>query len=151
MARERMGHTLQPTALVNEAFLQMANLPNAPWENKAHFLAAAAKMMRWVLLDHAKANRREKRGGGALKIAFEENLHWMSKEGIEIEALHDALEALAAKDPRRAQVVELRFFGGLSLEETAEVMQTSPATVKRDWNLAKAWLFRELSENEADD
>jgi RNA polymerase sigma-70 factor, ECF subfamily len=149
LRKERPGHTLQPTALVNEAFLKMVDQKEVRWENRAHFFAAAAKLMRWVLMDHAKARNREKRGGGAFRVTFEEGINWSKDEGLDFEALHQALEKLEKQDERRGRVVELRFFGGLSIEEIAEVLQTSPATVKRDWTMARAWLFRELSENKS--
>lgn len=151
LRKERPGHTLQPTALVNEAFLKMVDQKEVRWENRAHFFAAAAKLMRWILMDHAKAKGREKRGGGAFRVTFEEGLQWSKDDGLEFEALHGALEKLEKEDARRARVVELRFFGGLSIEEIAEVTNTSPATVKRDWTMARAWLFRELSESKTED
>jgi RNA polymerase sigma-70 factor, ECF subfamily len=149
LRKEKAGHTLQPSALVNEAFLKLVEMKEVRWESRAHFLASTAKIMRWVLMDHAKAKRREKRGGGQLRVTFQEGEHAKPDEGLDYMALDHALEQLAATDERRARVVELRFFGGLSVEETAEVLSTSPATVKRDWTLAKAWLFRELSKNDS--
>jgi len=151
LRKERPGHTLQPTALVNEAFLKMVDQKEVRWENRAHFFAAAAKLMRWVLMDHAKAKGRDKRGGGAFRVTFEDNVHFSKDDGLEIQAVHEALEKLEKEDERRARVVELRFFGGLSIEEIAEVTKTSPATVKRDWTMARAWLFRELSANQTKD
>ncbi len=151
LRKERPGHTLQPTALVNEAFLKMVDQKEVRWENRAHFFAAAAKLMRWVLMDHAKAKNRDKRGGGAFRVTFEENINFSKEEGLDIQAVHEALEKLEKEDERRARVVELRFFGGLSIEEIAEVTKTSPATVKRDWTMARAWLFRELSTEQTKD
>lgn len=148
---ERAGHTLQPTALVNEVFLLLLNKNELPYESRAHFFAAAAKLMRWILLDRAKAKKRDKRGGGAVRVTFNEAIYpaATSDDGIDIEALDQALTRLAAVDERRAKVVELRFFGGLDIEETALVLGASVSTVKRDWVLAKAWLLRELSEEQA--
>jgi RNA polymerase sigma-70 factor, ECF subfamily len=146
MSRENSGHTLQPTALVHEAFMRLVEGKQVDWQDRTHFFAVAARMMRRILTDHAKAKRAEKRGGGGIKIAFEENLHAVppSNEGDDLLALDEALEKLKAINERQAQVVELRYFGGLSIEETAACLQASPATIKRDWSSAKLWLFREL-------
>lgn len=146
MNQENKGHTLQPTALVHEAFLILAEGKQIDWQDRKHFFAVAARMMRRILTDHAKAKRAQKRGGGAIKVSFEENLHAVAapEEGDDLLDLDEALEQLKAMNERQAQVVELRYFGGLSIEETAEYLQASPATVKRDWNSAKLWLFREI-------
>jgi len=147
MRRERASHTLQATALVHEALLQLGKKNEARWNDRVHFLASAAQMMRWILLDYAKARNREKRGGGDLRVTFNEALHADSKD-MDLVALNDALTLLEKENARLAKVVELRFFGGSSIEEAAEVLGISPATVKRDWLLAKAWLFRQLSNTE---
>jgi RNA polymerase sigma-70 factor, ECF subfamily len=146
MSRENKGHTLQPTALVHEAFLKLVEGKQVDWQDRTHFFAVAARMMRRILTDHAKAKRAEKRGGGAVKVSFEENLHAAPApdSGEDLLALDEALETLKELNERQAQVIELRYFGGLSIEETAECLKTSPATIKRDWNSAKLWLFREL-------
>jgi RNA polymerase sigma-70 factor, ECF subfamily len=149
MSREKSGHTLQPTALVHEAFLKLVEGKQVEWQDRTHFFAIAARMMRRILTDHAKAKLAEKRGGGGIKIAYEENLHAVSKEepGEDLLALDEALEKLKLMNERQAQVVELRYFGGLSLEETAACLQISLATIKRDWTSAKLWLFRELDKS----
>lgn len=144
MAGERRGHSLQPSALVNEAYLRLVNLKAVRWQNRAHFLAMAARFMRRILVDHARGRGYQKRGGGACKVTFNEALVPAPDRMPDLLALDGALTALAALDPRRAEVVELRFFGGLSVEETAEALRVSPQTVMRDWRLAKAWLRREL-------
>ncbi len=142
--RSHRGHTLQPTALVNEALIKFAGKTESQWESPAHFQACAARMMRWILLDHAKAKKRDKRGGGGIRITYDENIPGEESE-LDVIALDEALQNLAKKSSRLAQVVELRCFGGMSVEEVAKVMNISPRTVKRDWNLARAWLHRELS------
>ena len=144
MLRERAGHTLQTTALVNEAYLRLVDAGNVDWQNRAHFFAISASLMRRILVDFARSRGYQKRGGNALKIEFDDGRIPSSRRGAELIALDDALTALAQFDPREARVVELRFFGGLSEEETAEVLGVSSRTVKRDWALAKAWLAREL-------
>jgi RNA polymerase sigma factor (TIGR02999 family) len=144
MRRERQGHTLQPTALVNEAYLRLIKLETIRWQDRAHFLAMAARIMRRVLVDFARARRNDKRGGGISKTSFDEALHISREPGTDLVALDDALGALAAVHPRKSQVVELRFFGGLSLEETAVALDVSIDTVKRDWRFAKLWLLRQL-------
>lgn len=143
MRRERPGHTLQTTGLIHEAYLRLVN-QNVNWANRAHFLGIAAKMMRRVLLDHAKNNQRAKRGGGAIKVTFEEPLALASTSDREIIALEDALSRLEGVDQQRARVVELRFFGGLSNEEASEVLGISTASVQRQWAGARAWLYHEL-------
>lgn len=137
------NHTLQPTALVNEALLSFAGKTENEWESRAHFQACAARMMRWILLDYAKAKRREKRGGGDIRVSYNENLAGGESE-LDVILLDQTLKKLALESSRLAEVVELRFFGGMSIEEVAEAMKISTGTVKRDWKLAQAWLHREL-------
>lgn len=151
LARERPGHTLQPTALVNEAYLQLIDWKNVEWKNRAHFIGVAAQMMRHVLINHALHRKRQKRGGDALRVSLVEAENVAEERGAGIIALDDALKELAAFDARKSQIVELKFFGGLSEEEIAEVMKLSLRTVQRDWNLARAWLYRELSKDGKDD
>jgi RNA polymerase sigma factor (TIGR02999 family) len=145
MAGERVGHTLQPTALVNEAYVRLVDIRRVNWQNRAHFLAMAARVMRRVLVDAARARRANKRGGAAVRVTFDAGLP-VADDQPELIALDDALDALAQVDPRKTQVIELRFFGGLSVEETATVLGVSADTVLRDWRLAKAWLTREMTE-----
>ena len=145
MGRERHGHTLQPTALVNEAFLRLTDARQVRWQDRAHFLGISARLMRRVLVDHARARGYRKRGGDAHRVTLDEGLVAVPELALDVVALDRALEALAAVDERKSQVIELRFFGGLSVEETAEVLHVSPDTVKRDWRLAKLWLLRELA------
>jgi RNA polymerase sigma-70 factor (ECF subfamily) len=144
MARERREHTLQPTALVNEAFLRLTDAKRIRWQDRAHFLGIAARLMRRVLVDHARARGSGKRGGAAQKVSLEEALLLAPEPAVDVLALDRALEALAAVDARKGRVIELRFFGGLSVEETAEVLHVSTDTVKRDWSMAKLWLLHEL-------
>ena len=145
MARERRDHTLQATALVNEAYLRLVDAKEVSWHDRAHFFAISSQTMRRILVDFARARRSRKRGSGAKALPLEESLAVQGQPGADLVALDDALNALATADPRKSRVVELRFFGGLSVEETAEVLKVSPETVKRDWKLARAWLLRELS------
>lgn len=145
LGAERAVHTLQPTALVHEAYFRLVGQRNVDWRNRAQFLGIAAEMMRRILINHAQARRAEKRGGGATRVALDETVSFFEERDVDLIALDDALGALAAVDPRGARVVELRFFGGLGIEETAEVLGVAPATVKRDWSVAKAWLRRELT------
>jgi RNA polymerase sigma factor (TIGR02999 family) len=145
MRRERAGHTLQTTALVNEAYLRLIGQRQVPWQNRAHFFGIAARLMRRILIDYARNRRSAKRGGEAVKVSLDEAAMVSQERAAELIALDDALQNLAAIDPRRCQVVELRFFGGLSVEETAEVLKVSRQTVMRDWTLAKAWLHREVA------
>ena len=145
MRRERPGHTLRTTALVNDAYLRLVDQRQVRWQNRAHFFAIAAQMMRRILVDHARAKRYEKRGGGAVHVPIEEAAVLAHGKEAEVIALDEALQALAEVDPRRSRVVELRYFGGLSNEEIAEVLKVSPNTVTRDWNMARAWLYQELS------
>jgi len=145
MAGERSGHTLQPTALINEAYLRLINWKDVQWQNRAHFFAMSAQVMRRVLVDFARSRGYVKRGGGQHRVSLEKTTLPSIEKSHEILALDEALCRLTALDPRKVQVVELRFFAGLSLEETAEVLKVSPFTVKRDWKLAKMWLLREIS------
>lgn len=145
LSGERAGHMLQTTALVNEAYLRLIDASRVQWQNRAHFFAVSAQLMRRVLVDFARARQYQKRGGGAQQVSLEEALVVSVDRGDELLALDDALTTLATADKRASQVVELRFFGGLSIEETAAVLHISPETVKRDWSWAKAWLLRELS------
>ncbi len=144
LSRERPGHTLQSTALVHEAFLRMIDQNSVQWKNRAHFYGVAAQMIRRILVDHARAHLTAKRGSGALKLSIEDALNEPRRQDLDLVALDDALNALGQFDPQQCDVVELRFFSGLSIEETAEALRISPATVKRDWNAAKAWLYREM-------
>jgi RNA polymerase sigma factor (TIGR02999 family) len=148
MARERRDHTLQTSALINEAYLRLVDQKNLQWQNRAHFFAAAAQVMRHILIDHARSYHYAKRGAGAQKIPLDEAAVFTEQRAAEFVALDDALSTLAAVDPRRSQVVELRFFGGLSIEETAEVLKISAPTVQREWRAAKAWLSRFMSKKE---
>ena len=145
MARERVGHTLQATALVNEAYLRLIEVNQVRWQNRAHFFAMASRVMRRILVDAARARGYQKRGAGAEKVSLDEALLVSGEPRQDLIALDDALNALAAFDLRKSQVVEMRFFGGLSVEETAEALHVSADTVMRDWRLAKVWLVRELS------
>jgi RNA polymerase sigma factor (TIGR02999 family) len=145
MAGERPGHTLQPSALVNEAYLKLIDVRSTKWQNRAHFLAIAAQLMRRILVDFARRRRYFKRGGGAKQVTLHEEFIASAERSSDLVVIDDALKALEAASARKARVVELRFFGGLSVEETAEALQVSTETVRRDWNLAKAWLQRELN------
>jgi RNA polymerase sigma factor (TIGR02999 family) len=145
MARERPDHTLQATALVNEAYLRLVDSNRVRWQNRAHFMAVAAQLMRRILVDFARQRRVQKRGGGAHQVTLHEGLIVGGDPGSDLVALDDALNGLAKLDPRKSQVVEMRFFGGLSLTDTAEALGVSPDTVGRDWTAAKAWLLRELT------
>jgi len=146
MNRERAGHVLQTTAVVHEAFLRLLGNPQENWQNRAHFYAIAAQMMRRILVDYARASSREKRGGEITRVALEDVDAAVADTALDpdVIALDEALEKLAEIDPRRSRVVELRFFGGLSVEEAAHVLQVAPDTVVRDWRVARAWLFRYL-------
>lgn len=147
--REREGQTLETTALVNEAYLRLAGSQNIDWQNRAHFFAVTAQVMRRILIDHARRRHYAKHGGDMQRVAFDEAIAMaaplMSQpRAVELVALDEALDELAKLDPRKSRVVELRYFGGLSLDETAEVLKISPMTVRRDWRAAKAWLFRRM-------
>ena len=144
MRRERRDHTLQTTALVNEAFVRLVDAHDIQWRDRARFVGIAARLMRRVLVDHARARGYKKRGGGAANVPFEDGMRVSPAPDVDIVALDRALDALAAIDARKSRVVEMRFFGGLSVEETAEALAVSADTVKRDWRLAKLWLLREL-------
>jgi RNA polymerase sigma factor (TIGR02999 family) len=145
MRRERTGHTLQTTALINEAYLRLVDVSSVSWQNRAHFFAVSAQMMRRILVDAARARAARKRGGQAVRADLDDIPDLSSRRDQEIVAIDDALKTLAEIDRRKARVVDLRFFGGLSVEETAEVLNVSPQTVMRDWKLAKAWLMREMA------
>jgi len=144
MNHERPGHTLQTSALVNEAFIKLIDQTDVDWQNRAHFFGLAAQMMRRILVDHARSRQYLKRGGGAQRVSFDEALIVSQERVDEVVALDDALKDLAQFDQRKSQIVELRFFGGLSIEETAELLKVSPGTVMRDWTLAKAWLRKQI-------
>jgi RNA polymerase sigma factor (TIGR02999 family) len=144
MARERRGHTLQASALINEAFLRLTGARRLRWQDRAHFLGISARLMRRVLVDHARARGYQKRGGGAFKTTLNEALAVSPAPSLDLVALDRALEKLATVDARKSRVVEMRFFGGMSVEETAEALHMSTDTIKRDWRLAKLWLLREL-------
>jgi RNA polymerase sigma factor (TIGR02999 family) len=144
LRRERPNHTLQATALVNEAYIRLVDQRSVQWKNRAHFFGIAAQVMRRVLVDHARMRKADKRGSGEAPLVLDEALDVSAGRSLDLVRLDDALEALATLDPRQAQIVELRFFGELSIEETAEVVKLSPATVKREWAAARAWLRREL-------
>jgi len=144
MAREQPGHALQTTALVHEAYLRLVDQRQSNWRNRAHFYGAAAQVMRRILVDHARARQAEKRGGDAEHLTLDEALTFSDSQSEELVRLDEALARLARLDARQSRVIELRFFAGLSVEETAEVIGVSPKTVKRDWSVARAWLHREL-------
>ena len=144
MGRERPGHTLQTSALVNEAYIRLIDWKNVRWQNRAHFFAVSAQLMRRILVDFARDRQNLKRGGGALRVSLNEAAAFPVERDTDLVALDEALTTLAEVDPRKGQVVEMRFFGGLSVEEAAEVLKVSKETVMRDWRLAKVWLLREL-------
>ena len=144
MSRERKEHTLQATALVNEVFVRFAHTPTLRWQDRAHFIGIAARLMRRVLVDHARSRASRKRGGGAGQVPLDDAQLATPELSVDVIAVDRALEAFAKIDPRRSQIVELRFFGGLSVEETADVLGISAETVKRDWRVARLWLSREL-------
>ena len=150
MSREAIGHTLQTTALLNEAYLHLVDDPKRNWQNRTHFVAAAAQLMRRIMVDHARERRALKRGGGALQVSLDDVALVTETRSEELLALDEALEKLAVQDPRKSQIVELRYFGGLSVEETAAFLKLSPRTVKREWRMAKVWLYRALSGKEPD-
>ena len=151
MAAERPGHTLQATALVNEAYLRLIDVKRVSWQNRSHFLAMAARVMRRVLVDIAQSKQYQKRGAGAHRVTLDESLPSAAEPGRDVLALDDALTALARLDERKARGVELRFFGGLTVEETARVLNVSVQTVMRDWTFARKWLSRALREGSADE
>ena len=141
---ERPDHTLQPTALVHEAYLKLLGQGPMAWQDRAHFIGVAATLMRRILVDHARAHRAEKRGGGATKLTLDDSVSFFQQRDVDLVTLDEALAHLAEIDPQQSRVVELRFFGGLTIEETAVALRVSPMTVKREWNMAKAWLHQEL-------
>jgi len=149
LRRERSNHTLQSTALVHEAFMRLVNQQDVQWRNRAHFYAIAAQMIRRILVDYARSQHAEKRGAGAVKLELDEAMAVPQQSEIDLLGLNDALDQLAELDARQSRVVELRFFAGLSIEETAEVMHLSPASIKREWNTARAWLFRQMTRQPA--
>ena len=144
LRRERPDHTLQPTALVHEAYLHLIDQRRVDWQNRAHFFGVAAQLMRRILVDHARRHRASKRGGFQQKLTLDEAVDYSQPRDVDLIALDDALDALAQLDARQSRIVELRFFGGLTIEETAEALSVSPATVKAEWKMAKAWLRREI-------
>jgi RNA polymerase sigma factor (TIGR02999 family) len=150
LRRERGNHTLQPTALVHEAYLRLAGQRDVEWQNRAHFFAIAAQIMRRILVDHARSRGRGKRGGGRAPVLLEDALAIAEARDLDLVALDDALSALAQLDERQSRVVEMRFFAGLEVEEVAEALGVSPTTVKRDWSLARAWLRREMQRGGVD-
>jgi RNA polymerase sigma factor (TIGR02999 family) len=150
MGNERSGHTLQTTALVNEVYLRLVDFPQRNWENRSHFLAVCAQLMRRILVDFARSRNYQKRGGGKRNLPLDEALSVCNETPLQIIAVDDALKNLAAVDARKSRVVELRFFGGLDVNETAEVLKISPETVMRDWKMAKAWLLNEISGSQQD-
>ena len=145
LARQRSDHTLQSTALVHEAYMRMVGHTSVHFENRAHFFAVAAQLMRRILVDHARKHNAAKRGGGNVTLVLDEEIAMPAKSGIDLEALDDALNKLAALDPRQASVVEMRFFGGLSIDEASKVLGISPATIKREWTTARTWLLDEMT------
>lgn len=151
MSRERGDHTLQATALVNEAFIRISGQENFSWQDRAHFYAVCAQVMRHILIDHARANARDKRGGGAVHVSLDEAAVLAGGQATDFLALEEALRALEAFDPQKGRIVELRYFAGLGIEETAEVLRISPTTVRREWRRAKAWLYRALAEGGDDE
>jgi RNA polymerase sigma factor (TIGR02999 family) len=151
MKGERSDHTLQATALVNEAYLRLIDVQQVQWQNRAHFFAMAARLMRRILVDAARSRGYQKRGGGSPIVSFDEAFVVPTEPGHDLVALDDALTALAAVDSRKSQVVEMRFFGGLSIDETADALHVSRDTVKRDWKMAKLWLLRELRDGQHND
>jgi RNA polymerase sigma factor (TIGR02999 family) len=149
MGGERAGHTLQPTALINEVYLRLIDWGNISWQDRAHFFGLSARLMRRTLVDHARRHRTSKRGAGAVTVAFDEASMVPPERTADLVAIDDALNALGTRDERKSQIVELRFFGGLTVEETAEVLKISARTVKREWSLARAWLYCELTQAKA--
>jgi len=148
---ERPGHTLQPTALVHEAYLRLIDQTQVNWQNRAHFFGVAAQMMRRILVDHARTKQRDKRGGPAIKLSLDEVANLSKGRPVDLVALDEALKSLTEIDQRKGRVVEMRYFGGLSVDETAEALEVSPQTVMRDWKLAKAWLYQEIRSEAGDE
>ena len=151
MGHEHAGHSLQTSALVNEAYLRLVEAHGVRWQNRAHFFAVSAQIMRRILVDFARSRQNLKRGGGALQVTLDEGLIISPESGVDLLALDEALDKLAVLNPRQSRVVELRYFGGLNEEEAAEALKVSPRTVRHDWSLARAWLYRELSLGGSDD
>ena len=151
MSQERPGHTLQATALVNEAYLKLAGQDGFEWHNRVHFFAVCAQVMRHILIDHARAHARDKRGGGAVQVSLEEGALIGGQPPEHFLALDEALHYLERVDPQKARIVELRYFGGLNIDETAEVLDISPRTVRREWRRSKAWLYRMITEGTTDE
>jgi len=145
LRRERVGHTLQTTALIHEAYIRLVDQRNVRWQNRAHFFGIASQLMRRILVDHARTKKRVKRGGSDVRVSLAEAIVTTKAKDLDVLALDEALDKLATIDNQQARIVELRFFSGLTVEETSEVLSISPATVKRDWSMAKAWLHREIS------
>jgi len=148
LRHERAGHTLQTTALIHEAYLRLIDQKNVQWQNRAHFFGIAAQLMRRILVDHARTRKRAKRGGSGIRVPLEDAVAIARAPDLDVVALDEALNRLAEIDEQQGKIVELRFFSGLTVEETAEVLGISPATVKRDWSMAKAWLHREITNDE---
>jgi RNA polymerase sigma factor (TIGR02999 family) len=151
MSRERPGHTLQATALVNEAYLKIIGQDDFEWKSRAHFFAVCAQVMRHILIDHARTHARDKRGGGAIQVSLDEAAMMAGGRAADFLALNEALSDLETADPRKGRIVELRYFTGMGIDETAEVLKISPATVRREWRRAKAWLYRALAEGGVDE
>ena len=151
MGHEHAGHSLQTSALVNEAYLRLVDAHGVHWQNRTHFFAVSAQIMRRILVDFARARQNLKRGGGALQVTLDEDLVVSPESGLDLLALDEALEKLASLNPRQSKVVELRYFGGLKEEELAEALNVSPRTIRHDWSVARAWLYRELSLGGSDD
>lgn len=151
MRRERPGHTLQTSALVNEAYMRLVDYRQMRWQSRAHFFAVAAQAMRRILVEHARKRHFAKRGGGAVQVSLDEAATVSEKQAADLIALDDALTSLEAIDPRKSRIVELRYIGGLNIEETAEALGISPATVQREWRSAKAWLYRTIREGASDE
>jgi RNA polymerase sigma-70 factor, ECF subfamily len=150
LSRERRNHTLQPTAVVHEAYLRLVDQKAVQWQNRQHFFGVAAQVMRRILVDYARGHKADKRGGAVAKVSLEQAIVFSRERSADLLALDEGLTRLAAFDPQQSRIIELRFFGGLTVTETAEVLDISPATVKRDWNMAKAWLTRELCKERRD-
>jgi len=146
MKQERPGHTLQATALVNEAYMKLAGQEGVEWHDRAHFFAVCSQVMRHILIDHARAHARDKRGGGAIQVSLNEVAVMAAEQAADFIALDEALRTLEKVDQQKGRIIELRYFGGLSIEETAEVLKISPRTVRREWRRAKAWLYRMIAE-----
>jgi RNA polymerase sigma-70 factor (ECF subfamily) len=141
---ERADHTLQATALVHEAYIRLVDWENVTWQNRAHFFAVAAQIMRRILVDHAREKQSQKRGGGLTRLSLDEAVSFSRQREVDLVVLDDALESLSLLDTKQSKIVELRFFGGLTVEETAEALNVSPATIKREWTIAKAWLHKKI-------